>query len=77
MQFGGIDGGTKPEWHIEHIKRVREVGGYPIYHHEMFQYGYDCPHHPAERDPGAGLERLPPPDLRVPAPDEDLGLSRR
>ena len=43
VQFGGIDGGTKAEWHIEHIKRVREVGGYPIYHHEMFQYGYDAP----------------------------------
>lgn len=43
VQFGGIDGGTRPEWHIEEIKRVRDVGGYPIYHHEMFQYGYDAP----------------------------------
>lgn len=40
-QFGGIEGGTRPEWHIEAIKRVREAGGYPIYHHDMFQYGYD------------------------------------
>ena len=43
QQFGGIEGGTKPEWHVEHIKRVREVGGYPIYHHDMFQYHYDSP----------------------------------
>ena len=42
-QFGGIAGGTQPEWHIESIKRVREIGGYPIYHHDMFQYGYASP----------------------------------
>lgn len=42
-QFGGIEGGTTPEWHIESIRRVREIGGYPIYHHDMFQYGYDSP----------------------------------
>ena len=42
-QFGGIEGGTWPEWHIESIRRVRELGGYPIYHHDMFQYGYDSP----------------------------------
>lgn len=43
VQFGGLEGGTKAEWHIEQIRRVREVGGYPIYHHDMFQYGYDSP----------------------------------
>jgi hypothetical protein len=40
VQFGGIEGGTKPELHVEHIKRVREAGGYPIYHHDLFQYKY-------------------------------------
>lgn len=43
VQFGGIDGGTWPEWHIEAIERVREAGGYPIYHHDMVQYGYAAP----------------------------------
>ena len=33
-QFGGIEGGTQPEWHITAIERVRAAGGYPIYHHE-------------------------------------------
>ena len=51
---GGIDGGMRPEWHIEHIWRVRKVGGYPIRHHEMFQYGYD-----AHRTPPSGI---PEPD---------------
>ncbi len=55
-QFGGIEGGTKAEWHIAHIKRVREVGGYPIYHHDMFQYGYDSP-----LTPPSGI---PEPDFR-------------
>jgi hypothetical protein len=54
VQFGGIDGGTRPEWHIEHIKRVREIGGYPIYHHEMFQYGYDAPTTPPSGVPEPG-----------------------
>jgi hypothetical protein len=43
VQFGGIEGGTRPEWHVEQIRRVREVGGYPTYHHDMFQYGYAAP----------------------------------
>lgn len=43
VQFGGIEGGTRPEWHVEEIKRVRAVGGYPTYHHDMFQYGYGAP----------------------------------
>ncbi len=42
-EFGGISGGTRPEWHIAQIRAVRECGGYPIYHHDMFQYGYDSP----------------------------------
>jgi hypothetical protein len=43
IQFGGIEGGTRPEWHIEAMARVRAVGGYPTYHHDMFQYGYGAP----------------------------------
>jgi hypothetical protein len=42
-QFGGIEGGTRPEWHIAAIEGVRATGGYPIYHHDMFQYGYEAP----------------------------------
>jgi len=40
INFGGIQGGTKPEQHIEHIRRVRAVGGYHNYLHDMFQNGY-------------------------------------
>ncbi|NLE99849.1 MAG: hypothetical protein GX601_02615 [Anaerolineales bacterium] len=43
VQFGGISGGTQPRQHIEHIRRTRSVGGYHIYHHDMFQYGYGHP----------------------------------
>jgi hypothetical protein len=43
VQFGGLEGGTTPEQHIEAIQGTRAVGGYPIYHHDMFQYGYDSP----------------------------------
>jgi hypothetical protein len=42
-QFGGIAGGTRPEWHIEHCQKVRALGGYHVYHHDMFQYGYGNP----------------------------------
>ncbi|MDQ3701939.1 MAG: hypothetical protein M3442_13610 [Chloroflexota bacterium] len=42
VQFGGIEGGTQPQWHVAAIKGVRAVGGYPIYHHDMFQYGYSA-----------------------------------
>jgi hypothetical protein len=42
-QFGGIEGGTKPEWHIAAMEGTRAAGGYSIYHHDMFQYGYDSP----------------------------------
>jgi hypothetical protein len=55
MQFGGVPGGTRPEQHIEQIRRVRAVGGYHIYHHDMFQW-------PDERDftPPTGI---PDPDF--------------
>jgi hypothetical protein len=42
-QFGGIEGGTRPEWHIAAIEGTRAAGGYSIYHHDMFQYGHDSP----------------------------------
>ncbi len=38
-QFGGPRGETFPEDHIIQIQRVRETGGYVIYHHDMFQTG--------------------------------------
>ncbi len=38
-QFGGPRGETFPEDHIVQILRVREAGGYVIYHHDMFQTG--------------------------------------
>jgi hypothetical protein len=40
VQFGGLRNGTRPEQHVEHIRRTRAVGGYHTYHHDMFQYGY-------------------------------------
>jgi hypothetical protein len=43
VRFGGIEGGTQPEQHIEQIRRVRTVGGYHTYHHDMFQNGYGHP----------------------------------
>jgi hypothetical protein len=42
LKFGGMDG-TVPQEHIEQIKQVRAVGGYSIYHHDMFQMGYGDP----------------------------------
>lgn len=39
-QFGGVEGGTKPEQHITHCRRTRAAGGYHTYHHDMFQYGH-------------------------------------
>jgi len=55
VQFGGIEGGTQPEQHVEQIRRVREAGGYHTYHHDMFQNGYG---HPATPPSG-----LPDPDF--------------
>lgn len=57
VQFGGIEGGTKPEQHIEQIRRVREAGGYHTYHHDMFQRGYGAP-----TTPPTGI---PDPDFRT------------
>jgi hypothetical protein len=57
VMFGGIEGGTKPEQHIEHIRRVRAVGGYHNYLHDMFQSGYG-----SELTPPSGI---PDPDFRA------------
>ena len=46
VEYGGIEGGTTPEQHIEQIRRVREIGGYHTYHHAMFQGGYGHPDTP-------------------------------
>jgi hypothetical protein len=56
VQFGGIEGGTHPTQHITQIQRVREVGGYHTYHHDMFQNGYGSP-----ATPPTGI---PDPDFR-------------
>lgn len=42
LSFGGREG-TTPEMHIEQIERVRALGGYHIYHHDMFQLPYGDP----------------------------------
>lgn len=51
LDFGGIKGGTKPEQHIEQIKKVRACGAYHIYHHDMFQNGYNHPATPPQGIP--------------------------
>jgi hypothetical protein len=38
--FGGPPDRTYPTDHILHIQAVRAAGGYPTYHHDMFQAGY-------------------------------------
>jgi hypothetical protein len=40
--FGG-NGDTKIEQHMAQLDAVRKVGGYHIYHHDMFQLGYGDP----------------------------------
>ena len=40
---GGVPGGTKPVQHVEHCRRVRALGGYYVYHHDMFQSDYGNP----------------------------------
>lgn len=42
LKFGGREG-TTPEHHIQQIEAVRGLGGYHIYHHDMFQMGYGDP----------------------------------
>jgi hypothetical protein len=42
-QFGGPKEPTAPTDHILHIWEVWKVGGYCVYHHDMFQTGYGSP----------------------------------
>jgi hypothetical protein len=49
VEHGGIPGGTTSSQHIQQIHNVRAVGGYHIYHHDMFQNNYG---HPATPDDG-------------------------
>ena len=42
-QFGGPKGATSTMDHIVQIIRVWDAGGYPTYHHDMFQTGYGSP----------------------------------
>jgi hypothetical protein len=42
-QFGGPKGPTSPNDHILQIWQVWQLGGYIIYHHDMFQTGYGSP----------------------------------
>jgi hypothetical protein len=55
VQFGGIEGGTKPEQHIAQVEAVRRAGGYHTYHHDMFQRAYG--------DPATPPLGLPDPDF--------------
>lgn len=43
---GGPKGATSPFDQILHIYNVWQVGGYPTYHHDMFQTGYGSPASP-------------------------------
>lgn len=51
LLFGGIEGGTLPWQHIEQLRRVRAVGGYHVYHHDMFQFPYGSPSTPPDGIP--------------------------
>ena len=55
VQFGGIEGGTRPKQHVEQIKRVRAASGYHTYHHDMFQTGYGSPAVPPSGIPDPDL----------------------
>jgi len=41
QKFGGPTGVTDPYDHIIHMIKVLDEGGYVIYHHNMFQTGYE------------------------------------
>jgi hypothetical protein len=42
VKHGGIPT-SRPEQHVLHVERVRAIGGYHVYHHDMFQTGYGTP----------------------------------
>ena len=41
--FGGPKEPTSPYDHIVQMQKVWELGGYIVYHHDMFQTGYGTP----------------------------------
>ncbi len=43
VRFGGPKEKTHPVNHILQIYRIRQIGAYPTYHHDMFQTGYGTP----------------------------------
>jgi hypothetical protein len=54
-QYGGPKSPTSPNDHILHIYNVWKVGGYVIYHHDMFQTGYGSEAVPANGIPTPGF----------------------
>ncbi len=71
IKFGGIEGGTRAEWHIAQIEAVRRVGGYHTYHHDMFQnQDPDCT--PAHGISRSGFPRAAPQGVRPPGRARDL-----
>ena len=71
--FGGRPD-ARAEQHLLHIDRVRQVGGYHNYHHDMFQCGYGAPSTPPQGIPDPEfsdyhrpvfehLRNLAPPDV--------------
>ena len=42
-QFGGPKAATHPHDHILQIFQVWQMGGYIVYHHDMFQTSYGTP----------------------------------
>jgi hypothetical protein len=50
-QFGGPREATSPFDHILHIRAVSQAGGYPTYHHDMFQMGKGHPTVPSSGIP--------------------------
>jgi len=53
--FGGPKNRTLPEDHIIHIYNIWKAGGYAIYHHDMFQTGYNSPAVPPNGIPAPGF----------------------
>ena len=47
----GPPGPTQPFDHMLHIHAIWQAGGYPTYHHDMFQLGYDSPTCPPDGIP--------------------------
>ena len=54
-KFGGPKTPTSPFDHILHIYNVWKVGGYVVYHHDMFQTGYGTEAIPANGIPAPGF----------------------